>query len=81
MESDKVKIARLEKEVANLKAKKSEKPELSLKVGVKGGVSVYNLQKFPVTLYKEQWLALLEYADSIKQFITDHDDELAVKEQ
>jgi len=41
----------------------------SLKVSEKGGVSVYGLGRFPVTLYKEQWTKLLAMSDDIKAFI------------
>ncbi len=52
----------------------------SLKVSEKGGVSVYGLGRFPVTLYKEQWLKLLGMADEIKQFIAEHEDQLKAKQ-
>lgn len=55
--------------------KPKEEPEsdynLSLKVTEKGGVSVYGLQRFPVTLYADQWLAVLDKANEIKKFIAD----------
>ena len=50
-----------------------------LKVSEKGGVSVYGLGRFPVTLYKEQWLKLLGMADEIRAFIKTHDTELKTK--
>ena len=53
---------------------------VSLKVSEKGGVSVYGLGRFPVTLYKEQWTRLLEMADDIRAFIREHDTELKAKE-
>ena len=46
----------------------------------KGGVSVYGLGRFPVTLYKEQWAKLLDMADDIRAFIRDHDGELKAKD-
>jgi hypothetical protein len=52
-----------------------------LKVSEKGGVSVYGLGRFPVTLYKEQWTKLLAMADEIKAFIKEHDAELKAKPQ
>ena len=52
---------------------------VSLKVSEKGGVSVYGLGRFPVTLYKEQWAKLLAMADDIKAFIKEHDAELKTK--
>ena len=52
---------------------------VSLKVSEKGGVSVYGLGRFPVTLYKEQWQKLLAMADEIKAFLREHDAELKAK--
>jgi len=51
-----------------------------IKVSEKGGVSVYGLGRFPVTLYKEQWMKLLGMADEIKAFIKDNDAKLKTKE-
>jgi hypothetical protein len=51
----------------------------SIKVSDKGAVSVYGLGRFPVTLYKEQWLRLLDQAEEIRAFIRDHDAELKIK--
>jgi hypothetical protein len=50
-----------------------------LKVSEKGGVSVYGLGRFPVTLYKEQWAKLLGMADEIRAFIKEHESELKTK--
>lgn len=52
----------------------------ALKVSDKGGVSVYGLGRFPVTLYKEQWLRLLAMADEIRAFIREHEAQLKTKE-
>ena len=52
---------------------------ISLKVSEKGGVSVYGLGRFPITLYKEQWTRLLAMAEDIKTFIAEHDAELKTK--
>jgi hypothetical protein len=52
---------------------------VSLKVSEKGGVSVYGLGRFPVTLYKEQWTRLLDMADDIRAFIRDNDAKLKTK--
>ena len=52
---------------------------VSLKVSEKGGVSVYGLGRFPVTLYKEQWTKLLAMADEIRTFIKDNDSRLKTK--
>ena len=52
---------------------------LTLKVSEKGGVSVYGLGRFPVTLYKEQWLKLLDLAGDIHAFIQANEDKLKSK--
>lgn len=71
-------LERLRAENAALKARTSR--SVSLKVSEKGGVSVYGLGRFPVTLYKEQWIRLLDMADDIRAFIREHDAELKAKE-
>ena len=53
---------------------------VSFKVSEKGGVSVYGLGRFPVTLYREQWLKLLDKAAEIRQFVIDNEDALKKKE-
>src|SRR5439155_22078345 len=50
---------------------------LTLKVSAKGGLSVYGLWRFPLTLYKNQWLRLLGIADEIYAFMEQHSRELA----
>lgn len=52
----------------------------SLRVSDKGGVSVYGLGRFPVTLYKEQWTKLLDMADDIRAFIKENDSRLKAKQ-
>jgi hypothetical protein len=52
---------------------------VSLKVSEKGGVSVYGLGRFPVTLYKEQWTRLLDMAEDIRAFIKDNESKLKAK--
>ena len=54
---------------------------VSLKVSEKGAVSVYGLGRFPVTLYKEQWVKLLERDSEIRQFIVDNESSLKKKEE
>jgi hypothetical protein len=54
---------------------------LYCKVSAKGAISVYGLQRMPVTLYVEQWERLLGFADELKQFIADHDAEFKRKER
>ncbi len=51
-----------------------------LKVSEKGGVSVYGLGRFPVTLYREQWEKLLSMADEIREFIGQNQVRLKTKE-
>lgn len=63
----KAELERLRSENAALK--KSQAGGTRIKVSDKGGVSVYGLGRFPVTLYKEQWLKLLSMADDIRAFI------------
>ena len=72
-------LERLRAENAALKARGPR--SVSLKVSEKGGVSVYGLGRFPVTLYKEQWAKLLDMADEIRAFIKTHDSELKAKPQ
>ena len=53
---------------------------LNLKVSEKGAVSIYGMGRFPVTLYKEQWLKLLDMADDIRAFIAANESQLKAKE-
>lgn len=76
----KAEIERLKAENEALKTKKGAKGTLSMKVSEKGALSVYGMGRFPVTLYKEQWIKLLGIADDIKKFIEENDDKLKVKE-
>jgi hypothetical protein len=70
----KAELERLKAENERLKSQRGR--SASLKVSEKGGVSVYGLGRFPVTLYKEQWTRLLAMADEIRAFIKEHDAEL-----
>ena len=74
----KAEVDRLRAENEALKARTGR--GVSLRVSEKGGVSVYGLGRFPVTLYKEQWLKLLAMGDDIRAFIREHDAELKAKE-
>ncbi len=79
-EADQMK-AELERLRAENQALKNTKEKgLSMKIGEKGGLSVYGLGRFPVTLYKEQWLRLLAMAEEIKAFIEANNDKLKAKE-
>ena len=77
-EDTKAELERLRAENAALK--KGKEKGLSLKVSEKGAVSVYGLGRFPVTLYQEQWLRLLEMSEDIRRFIHEHADKLKTKE-
>ena len=70
-------LERLRKENESLK--KGAVKGVSLKVSEKGGVSVYGLGRFPITLYKEQWAKLLDMTDEIRSFIATHEKELKSK--
>lgn len=78
-EDMKAELERLRAENAALK-NKPERGTLSLKVSEKGALSIYGMGRFPVTLYKEQWLKLLGIADQIKDFIKENDSRLKTKE-
>jgi hypothetical protein len=54
---------------------------LYCKVSAKGAVSIYGLQRMPVTLYVEQWDRLLGFSEDIKAFLKEHDSELKRKER
>lgn len=71
-------LARLRKE--NEALKKGATRGVSLKVSEKGGLSVYGLGRFPITLYKEQWAKLLDLSDEIRAFLKAHDAELKSKQ-
>lgn len=53
---------------------------LEFRVGEKGGVSVYGLGRFPVTLYYEQWNRLLDAGDSLRQFLEENKSRLKLKD-
>jgi hypothetical protein len=74
----KAELERLRVENAKLKGKDSA--GLSLKVSEKGAVSLYGMGRFPVTLYKEQWLRILASAPEIEAFIRENDSKLKTKE-
>jgi len=60
---------------------RQKRGSLYCKVSEKGAISVYGLQKMPVTLYVEQWERLLGFADDIREFMKEHDSELKRKER
>ena len=71
-------LERLRAENAQLKNK--DKAGLSLKVSEKGAVSLYGMGRFPVTLYKEQWLRVLASAPLIEAFIRENESKLKTKQ-
>ncbi len=58
-----------------------ELPPLTCKVSPKGAVSVYGLQRMPVTLYADQWFRLLEFGEQIRAFIERHRAQLRWREK
>ena len=73
----KAELERLRNENAALK--KGAAKGISMKVSEKGGLSVYGLGRFPITLYKEQWTKLLDMSEEIRTFIKTHDSQLKAK--
>ena len=71
-------LARLRSENAALK--KGASTGITMKVSEKGAVSIYGMGRFPVTLYKEQWLKLLGMAEDIRAFIAANQGRLKTKE-
>ncbi len=70
----KAKVAELEKQT-----QARARGTLQYKVSEKGGVSVYGLGRFPVTLYYEQWVPLLDQADQIREFMEENKGSLKMK--
>jgi hypothetical protein len=77
-ESLKAELERLREENAALK--KGAGAAIRMKVSEKGALSVYGMGRFPVTLYKEQWLRLLNMSEEIRAFIADNEAQLKAKE-
>ena len=76
-EEMKAELERLRYENAALK--KGAATGITMKVSEKGGLSVYGMGRFPITLYKEQWLKLLDMSDAIRSFIAANDSALKTK--
>jgi hypothetical protein len=76
-------LARLRAENAQLQqtvaSNKHKAPKPTLRVSEKGAVSIYGLQRFPVTLYKEQMLTVLDMGAEIQAFIKANDSKLTTK--
>ena len=71
----KARLAELEKQVETKKRSGS----MEFKVSEKGGVSVYGLGRFPVTLYYEQWTRLLDAAETLREFLEENKSRLKLK--
>ena len=72
----KARIAQLEKQLRTGR----RAGNLEFKVGEKGGVSVYGLGRFPVTLYYEQWIRLLDTAQDLRAFLEENKSKLKLKQ-
>ena len=74
----KAELERLRNENASLK--KGAAAGIRMKVSEKGALSIYGMGRFPVTLYKEQWLKLLDMSAEIRNFIAENEAHLKTKE-
>jgi hypothetical protein len=72
----KARLAELEKQQGGRRT-----GSLEFRVGEKGGVSVYGLGRFPVTLYYEQWIRLLDASDKLREFLEENKSKLKLKGQ
>lgn len=70
----KTRLAELEKQQSTRRT-----GSLEFRVGEKGGVSVYGLGRFPVTLYYEQWIRLLDSSDKLREFLEENKSKLKLK--
>ena len=74
----KAELERLRSE--NSALKKGVATGITMKVSEKGGLSVYGMGRFPITLYKEQWLKLMDMSDAMRAFIEANDSLLKTKD-
>jgi hypothetical protein len=70
----------LKARLAELEKSPRRTGSLEFRVGEKGGVSVYGLGRFPVTLYYEQWNRLLDAGDKLREFLEENKAKLKLKE-
>ncbi len=70
----KARVQELERQTSRQRSK-----ELEFRVSEKGGVSVYGLGRFPVTLYYEQWMRLLGVAQQLQRFLAENKSRLKLK--
>jgi hypothetical protein len=71
----KARVAELEKQTTRRTG------SLEFRVGEKGGVSVYGLGRFPVTLYYEQWIRLLDQSEKLRAFLEENKSKLKLKDK
>ncbi len=71
----------LKAKLAELEAKQQRTGGLNFKVSDKGGVSVYGLGRFPVTLYYEQWVRLLDKSQELREFLEENKSKLKLKDK
>ena len=76
-DDEKAELERVKAE--NERLRRTASRGMSIKVSEKGGVSVYGLGRFPVTLYKEQWEKLLDMSDELRAFIRENASSLKTK--
>ena len=76
-EEMKAELERLRSE--NSALKRGAATGITMKVSEKGGLSVYGMGRFPITLYKEQWLKLMDMSDAMRAFIAENDSVLKTK--
>jgi hypothetical protein len=72
----KERLAQLEKQQGSRRT-----GSLEFRVGEKGGVSVYGLGRFPVTLYYEQWIRLFDTGEKLREFLEENKSKLKLKDQ
>ena len=77
-EEMKAELERLRSE--NSALKKGAATGITMKVSEKGGPSVYGMGRFPITLYKEQWLKLMDMSDAMRAFFKANDSLLKTKD-
>jgi hypothetical protein len=70
----------LKARLAELEKSPRRTGSLEFRVGEKGGVSVYGLGRFPVTLYYEQWNRLLDASEKLREFLEENKSKLKLKE-
>ena len=76
-----IELLKAQNETLKAKVEANKRPGvLTLKVSPKGALSIYGMGRFPVTLYQEQWLRLLEKGEEIRSFIKANSSTLATKQ-